>query len=215
MLLFGLFDKSTLPPHIFDGVMTLGPEAILLGQGLLTIINGQQDDLSGLGPSAHGADVDLIRFDPRYPETSTVMEIRKAALGLIVDLFGLRASKKIQLLLNTVTEHRSVYDVDIGEADSTASTDKVVSLGNPIFDEEQEPGAFDTESPSRRRGSIVSPKKPTGSPRTYDGGSPRSLDGVVQAAPVDYEQHKGTNQVKIAKAAMDEANKVRVYSGAL
>jgi hypothetical protein len=213
MLLFGLFDKSTLPPHIFDGVMTLGPEAIQLGQGLLTIINGQQDDLSGLGPSAHGADVDLIRFDPRYPETSTVMEIRKAALGLIVDLFGLRASKKIQLLLNTVTEHRSVYDVDIGEADSTASTDKVVSLGNPIFDEEQEPGAFDTESPSRRRGSIVSPKKPTGSPRTYDGGSPTSLDGVAQAAPVDYEQHKGTNQVKIAKAAMDEANKVRVYSG--
>ena len=100
MLLFGIFDQSTLPDHLFDGVMTLGDESIQLGQELLTLLNGQHDDVSGLadgGAASDVADAESMRFDPRYPETSTVMELRKHTLALIVDLFGLRASKKIQV----------------------------------------------------------------------------------------------------------------------
>ena len=79
---------------------------------------------------------------------------------------------------------------------------------NPLEDEAAA-GVFDTESPHRRGG------KPSTDSDSTDKrlSSQRSVDGGSQAASTDYERYKDTQQVQIAKAAMDEANKVRVYSG--
>jgi hypothetical protein len=108
MLLFGMLDKSELPEHLHDGVLTLGDvdtyaetsEAIKLGRGLLNMLNGAEDDLTGVDLTGFGvinADQDIIRFDMRLIETTTVMSLRKKTLALIMDLFGLRASTKVSL----------------------------------------------------------------------------------------------------------------------
>ena len=75
-------------------------EAIKLGRGLLNMLNGAEDDLTGVDLTGFGvinADQDMIRFDMRLIETTTVMSLRKKTLALIMDLFGLRASTKVSL----------------------------------------------------------------------------------------------------------------------
>lgn len=64
MLRFGLFDKSPLPNYLHDGVMTLGAECKELGQELLSVLNGQEDEMTRFLELHPAKDVDpeSLRF---------------------------------------------------------------------------------------------------------------------------------------------------------
>ena len=100
LLLFGLYDGGVEVGKHHDGVLTLGAEAKRLGNGLLNMIDGRKDVLTGL------EDMDSdTRFRIDLLETNTIMSLKKCILALIMDLFGLRSSTKIRILLRAVVDN--------------------------------------------------------------------------------------------------------------
>lgn len=137
------------------------------------------------------------------------MEMRKSALALIVDLFGLRASQKIQLLLNTVVKHKAVYSKDIemdrpNQPQPFETEDSVKHSPNPLISLDTEP-----DSPGPRQSLRRSKGSAEGSPRSIDRYT--SANESLRQPPLDYDLYKHTEQVEVAEQAMEEANKVRVY----
>lgn len=137
MMLFGLLDPTPLPKHLYDGVMKLGPESLGVARGLLKMLDGQKDDTSGIDFTGVD-DVDVqgnsIRFDMRFPETTTVMDLRKRTLSLILSLFGLRASTKIQLLLDKAAQNKAVFMVSDKKTRETSAARETFDSSPRLFE---------------------------------------------------------------------------------
>jgi hypothetical protein len=170
LLLFGLYDGAVVAGKHHDGVLTLGDEAIELGSKLLLMIDGRTDNMDDLD----GDETDVPkRFRTDLLETNVLMTLKKSILALIIDLFGLRSSTKIRILLKTVVDNLAK-----GGNNGTAMT-------------------FEDESDYM--------ENPLGPPK---GGVAVSTGPKSPQAPVITPE-----ELELAKSAMDEAEKVRVYKG--
>ena len=166
LLLFGLYDNAVEPGKHHDGVLTLGPEAIELGSKLLLMVDGRRDNVDGIDGDDTGIPT---RFRTDLLETNVLMTLRKNILTLIADLFSLRSSTKINILVTAVVESKK-------RLTATFET-------------------FETEG--------TSPSAETYNPLA-----------AVPAAHGSSPVAKFTSQeLEMARAAMEEANRVRVYKG--
>ena len=163
LLLFGLYDNAVEPGKHHDGVLTLGPESIELGSKLLLMVDGRRDNVDGID----GDDTDIpTRFRTDLLETNVLMTLKKNILALIADLFSLRSSTKINILLTAVVES--------------------MKSQTPIFESEGTLPGAETYNPL----------------------------ATVPAAHGSSSVTKSTSQeLEMARVAMEEANRVRVYKG--
>lgn len=137
--------------------MTPESEAISVGRALLNVLNGADDDMSDVDLSAFGVrdvDEDIVRFDTRLVETTAVLNLRKTVLPVIMSLFELRESTKIQMLLNYVTEASEKQTpaasapLDGSQTKTTAYSQSAKIHQNPLVESEM----FETEMASNHLG---------------------------------------------------------------
>ena len=195
MLTFGLYDACFDTEKHDDGVLLLGLECIKLGEKLLMVMDGTADDMCSLED-----DGDLpARFRTDLTETATIMRLKTAALDLVADLFGLRASTKVRVLVKAL---QSVKGLPLGTSASADSAATFEAASSPSAGADSA-ATFEVEDSFSNPLAMSNGKMGDISTGPVKGKEAASLEAATQP---------NAEILKAATEAMEEADAVRVFN---